>query len=102
MTLSISPTRSGLTTTIVCQKCEHSGEDDPLTWIDVNGDVYFAGETPTGLREFLDRHADPDPMPDHQISAVVPHGTDYSGAFCGRCAQPIRPSDSDPWTWQHA
>ena len=56
MTLSISPTRSGLTTTIVCLKCEHFDAEPPPAWIDTNGDVYFQGESWEDLVLFGERH----------------------------------------------
>lgn len=100
MTLSISPTRSGLTTTIVCKGCEHEVEvphgRGPLElWIDSNGDCYFQGTSLQSLREFAVAHADPwDYHPVEPAAVARP--------ICKTCSQPIRPSDNDPWTWQHA
>lgn len=57
MTLSISPTRSGLTTTIVCKGCEHGvREDDADVWVDSNGDAYFQGKTAHALLWFMRHH----------------------------------------------
>lgn len=100
MTLSISPTRSGLTTTIVCRGCEHLVANDTATharveWTDTNDDTYFTGSTPDALRSFLDRHEGKD----HEI---VPSSSVHAHPHCQTCGRPIRASDSDPWTWQHA
>ena len=56
MTLSISPTRSGLTTTIVCKECEHGVAKGEAVWIDSNEDVYFQGEGTEALRRFVNWH----------------------------------------------
>jgi hypothetical protein len=57
VTLSISPTRSGLTTTIVCKGCEHGvREDEPDVWVDSNGDAYFQGRSGLSLIWFVQKH----------------------------------------------
>ena len=63
MTLSISPTRSGLTTTIVCKGCEHLAAviattefDDRSIWVDTNNDVYFQGVDLATLEAFTAIH----------------------------------------------
>jgi hypothetical protein len=56
VTLSISPTRSGLTTTIVCKACEHGEDEGEPVWIDSNEDTYFQGTGAEALRRFMERH----------------------------------------------
>jgi len=62
VTLSISPTRSGLTTTVVCRGCKDTEAllAEAAVWIDSNDDVYFAGSSVDELRAFLRAHVHSD------------------------------------------
>jgi hypothetical protein len=84
VTLSISPTRSGLTTTIVCRGCKDPEAllAEAAVWIDTNDDVYFAGNSVDELRAFMRAHVHSDlcavcfgPLPARRVGAGRPRVT---------------------------